>query len=377
LGKPVFWHHTGEAANDFHSRVTSRLAQVKIRHFIAGDIKTTIEGSSRGYKGAGKYAAKATISMKVGIPSWNNKMDTLVTIPFTTLRTDVSTLVGTGVSQSDASGNNKKKASGIDRLLIAESYRPWLRKLSAQAGSALRKYLKDTTAAASPLGSQSPAAQAGQNRMNHRMEQLKRARANRKVNDAIKSAQKKEHLEALKMNRAFDKKAAWMSPEAKMERSAAQREKRNERNRKIAAELKAGKAREAEKAAAAQKEFGDKFLHHSENKQFTKDEIIAAKLRNKGIKPKAVTRAAVNTAAPGRAKVLSPKTGKMVSPVTYRKHAKALGLEKPSRRIDEDLRHAQENLILHRESVLRKGIAMLRAKGKIATADRLIKKYKL
>jgi hypothetical protein len=356
LGNPVFWHHTGEAANDFHSRVTSRLAQIKVRHFVAGDIKTTIEGASRNSKGAGKYAAKATISMKVGVPSWNNKMDTLITIPFTTLRTDVSTLVGTGVDQNDSHGwkssQNKKKAHGIDRLLIAEAHRPWLRDLSSQAGSALRKYLKDTTVSASPLGSRSPAAQAAQSHMAKRLEQLKKAKANHKERKAIIKAHNAEHEAALKMNRAFDKKAKWMSPEAKIARSEAARVARNERNQKLAEERKLGKAREAEKAARSQQHFKDHFLHHSENQQFTKEEIIAAKLRNKGIKPKSVTRAAKNPNTPVRAKVLSPKTGKMVASSTYSKHARELGLAKPSRHSDIDnLRHAQENLIAHLQSV--------------------------
>lgn len=156
LGNKVFWNHTGEAATAFHAAVASRLAYIRPHHFMeSGRTAPQLVGGSSGATGAGQYVAQATFKFKLGIPSWNNKMDTLITKPFATRRTNVSTLTGTGVSDNGKdkhrnwqSGTKGKELRGIDRLLVAEAYRPWLRSLSAQAGSALQRYVNGSSTTA-------------------------------------------------------------------------------------------------------------------------------------------------------------------------------------------------------------------------------------
>lgn len=157
----VFWNHTGEAAKAFHAAISTRLATVKPKDFAVTFNKSAIkvEGGSSPTgvqrQNNAQHVAKATFHFKLGIPAWNNKMDTLITIPFATQRTNVSTLVGTGLSNKVLDGKSNWKADGktkagkalhgIDRLLVAEAYRPWLRDLSAQAGSALSSYISGST----------------------------------------------------------------------------------------------------------------------------------------------------------------------------------------------------------------------------------------
>lgn len=156
LGNKVFWNHTGEAATAFHAAVASRLAYIRPHHFMeSGRTAPQLVGGSSGATGAGQYVAQATFKFKLGIPSWNNKMDTLITKPFATRRTNVSTLKGTGVSDNGEdkhrnwqTGTKGKELRGIDRLLVAEAYRPWLRSLSAQAGSALQRYVNGSSTTA-------------------------------------------------------------------------------------------------------------------------------------------------------------------------------------------------------------------------------------
>jgi hypothetical protein len=152
-GRSVFWAQTGEASNAFHAKVVARLAKIKPRSFeTLEQSHPTLIGDSTGKIGAGRFAAQAKFRFKMGIPSWDAKMDTLITIPFATRRTTVSTLVGTGLDRTRVDGVSKwksgaKKLHGVDRLLVAEAYRPWLRSLSAQAGSALQRYVRSGSTA--------------------------------------------------------------------------------------------------------------------------------------------------------------------------------------------------------------------------------------
>jgi hypothetical protein len=133
--EPQFWRHTGESSAAFHSAVTSRLARIKPRDFIVmGNTAPVITGGTLARQGAGKRVAQAKYSFKLGIPSWDAKMDALITIPFASGQI-VSTLSATGL-------RNRPKLRGIDRILAAEAMRPWLRDLSSQAGQARDAYIK-------------------------------------------------------------------------------------------------------------------------------------------------------------------------------------------------------------------------------------------
>jgi hypothetical protein len=130
-----FWKHTGESSAAFHTAVTSRLSRVRPRDFVRfGQAAPVITGGSLVKQGAGKRVAQAKYSFKLGIPSWDAKMDALITIPFATGQM-VSTLSATGLK-------NRPTLRGVDRILAAEAYRPWLRDLSSQAGQARDAYIK-------------------------------------------------------------------------------------------------------------------------------------------------------------------------------------------------------------------------------------------
>lgn len=137
-GEMLFWKHTSESSQAFHSAITARLARIKPRDFVrSGQTAPVITGGSLAQKGAGKRVAQAKYSFKLGIPSWDRKMDALITIPFATGQT-VSTLTATGLK-------NRPKLHGIDRILAAEAFRPWLRDLSVQSGQARDAYIKGGT----------------------------------------------------------------------------------------------------------------------------------------------------------------------------------------------------------------------------------------
>lgn len=142
----LFWKHTGEASQAFDVAVKSRLAKIKPRDFmVSGLTPPTITGDSLATKGAGKRVARAKYSFKLGIPSWDAKMDALITLPYANGQL-VSTLTAAGLS-------NRRKLRGIDRILAAEAYRPWLRDLAVQAGQARDAHIRGSafTSRTSPI----------------------------------------------------------------------------------------------------------------------------------------------------------------------------------------------------------------------------------
>lgn len=139
--EPQFWRHTGEASQAFHAAIIDRLAQIRPEHFMTGIAGPILSDVKNGRVSSVKY------TFKTGVPRWSSKMDALITVPFATGK----------IKPIDAgkSGNLR----GIDRILAAESKRPWLRNLSAQVGNALDQKInggtlatRDTTSSqASPL----------------------------------------------------------------------------------------------------------------------------------------------------------------------------------------------------------------------------------
>jgi hypothetical protein len=138
---PTFWKHTMEASHAFHEAVTARLAHIKPRSFVVQDRpELKLVGESLGKSGPGRRVAVARYKFAIGVPKWNKKMDALITLPFTS-GISPSTQIASGASFRTPKGR-VRKLHGIDRIMVAEAYRPWLRNLSKQAGWALLSYLE-------------------------------------------------------------------------------------------------------------------------------------------------------------------------------------------------------------------------------------------
>ena len=146
-----FWKHSGQASQAFSAMASARVARVRPQDFMVVD-RSAIQvlGGVANIKGRGKFVRQARITVQMGVPLWNRQMDALITIPFSTRKT-VSTLTTTGLT-SLRRGNpgvfKGRNLTGVDRLLAAEAYRPWLRELSIQAGEQLLAYLSGTTVTA-------------------------------------------------------------------------------------------------------------------------------------------------------------------------------------------------------------------------------------
>lgn len=136
--EPLFWKHTGEASQAFHTATTNRLAQLKPENFVTGVTGPILSDVKNGHVSSAKY------TFKIGVPHWNSKLDRLITKPFASGK--IESIVAT-------TGNLR----GIDRIMGAESARPWLRSLAAQSGNALKQQVNGgsfstiQTAPVSPL----------------------------------------------------------------------------------------------------------------------------------------------------------------------------------------------------------------------------------
>jgi len=165
-GPKVFWKHTGKSSQAFHAAVTARLKLIKPKDFmVSNSAPPTVVKESSAKIGKGKYVASASYKFEMGVPNWDAKMDTFITVPFATLKSE-STIEASGLLydlevKAQASGAFDPKANvktaeltGIDRILMAEAHRPWLRDLSAQAGSRLQSFItgKSVTAGKSVIG---------------------------------------------------------------------------------------------------------------------------------------------------------------------------------------------------------------------------------
>lgn len=151
---PTFWRHTGRGRAAFHSAVRARLASLDAKDFLQSVEKKSarvvpgslpVSTTTRG----GRFSANAKIAqvayeVKFGIPRWNQKLDLLTSVPFASglrpaLAASFSNLLWAKFNQ--AGDETRPDLRGIDRLLAAEIYRPWLMALAEQAGRELQAYV--------------------------------------------------------------------------------------------------------------------------------------------------------------------------------------------------------------------------------------------
>jgi len=144
---PVFWKHTTQGARAFNALASARISSVSPRLFIrnikAGPVSLSNVSSARG---PNRYIPKASYTFALGVPLWNQKMDALFTVPFTTSRP---------ISPAQSIGINPRSSiqrSGIDRFIAAESFRPLFRPVALAAGRSLRNYIKTSNVAAYSQG---------------------------------------------------------------------------------------------------------------------------------------------------------------------------------------------------------------------------------
>jgi len=145
---PTYWKHTGKGFAAFRSAARNRLSSLRYSDFAK---TTTPQGSQavtaftlgRGSKK--RLYGRVSYKVEIGIPAWNPKMDLLFSVPFATGKT-VSLTTGLGLNftrpvQNDDGAFSNTQLRGVDRILAAESKRPFLRPLAIEGGIALRKYL--------------------------------------------------------------------------------------------------------------------------------------------------------------------------------------------------------------------------------------------
>jgi len=207
--QPTYWKHTKEASRAFSALAAARISAIKPRDFyIRKQGKTLLVAGSSGTKGARKRVAAVEYELGLGVPVWNQKMDVLITDPFANGVRN-STQTSTGIYYADASGK-PRVLHGIDRILVAEAYRPWLRNLSVAAGKSLQSYLKKGVASAPGTSAYAQGRVSAEKRA-----EAARKKANKAAADRQKARDKAAAEERQAAQRAADKAAKKAAEKAK------------------------------------------------------------------------------------------------------------------------------------------------------------------
>ena len=416
-GPKVFWKHTGKASSAFHTAVTARLAQIKAKDFVVGNAKPTptIQRASASIIGPGKYVVSASYTFKMGVPNWNPEMDTLISIPFATLKS-VSTLTDSGLldrlaADARASGAFDPKANlktaeltGIDRILMAEAHRPWLRDLSAQAGARLRTFIEGKTIAAAESVVGIKATNSLQNKLLKKKAEAKAvrdedARKNKARKDAPRLAREAEAKRFAALTPAQQQAERKAVLAAKNEKRTAIRREKALKVRLVADERIIGKANQAAKEKELREAFyGEHGPFYSAGKSDAKPKPVkkvgdktpdgkggkSTKRRGAGVSAKdkadKVTKATKANSTDNK-----PTQVKLTKEERRAEQKIATRNARTQKKVDayyaektQDQRTADQQLsdkIAYRFSKMQQGITLLRKKGKIATADRLQAAY--
>jgi len=134
----VFWRHTGRGRNAFLRRSQEIIGRARSPgSFLQSGGQALASGLAVRPSPVKDKVAEGRFKFKIGIPeSGDSRMDLLILAPFATGRTDI------GVIASIKPKGQHENLLGLDRLVNAESTRPMLRKLSAQARAAMLAKLK-------------------------------------------------------------------------------------------------------------------------------------------------------------------------------------------------------------------------------------------
>jgi len=215
---PTYWKHTGKGFAAFRSAARTRLSSLRYSNFAKVTTPQASQGVTAFTLGRGKNKktyGRVSYQVEIGIPAWNPKMDLLFTVPFATGKV-VSLTTGLGLNftrpeQNEDGAYINTQLRGIDRILAAESKRPWLRALAIEGGTALRKYLGLPTP---PGGSLAQLAKAEQN-LKRNIPKRRRTtpptvkRAKERATDQMRLNEALEELKAqeLKLKRAMEMEA--------------------------------------------------------------------------------------------------------------------------------------------------------------------------
>lgn len=140
LDSGVFWRHTGNLSRAYKTEMQKQLkVAADLSNYIKGEpiIRLVKEDPVR------KKAYAVNTSFRVGIPTWTDAMDKMITDPF---MGEIAFGSRLGDPLTNLAYKKKQKTvftptTGLDKILLVEASRPWLRRLAFIAGKDLRNSL--------------------------------------------------------------------------------------------------------------------------------------------------------------------------------------------------------------------------------------------